>query len=193
MRKLKFSLIMASLLAITSLANASLINFQSESVGKYSNDTTTLLVDGVSVRFSGLGLNIRDISSSFPSGASRVLSSLSDSQMITMELLGGATTNSLTFHNWISGVYTWEIDEIFAQAFDASNNLLGSVTSSHEFIALNFNGMSRITFNDLNEGTGFVLDDLRFTTSAVPEPNIWALMMVGLIGLTIVHRRNKSA
>lgn len=195
MRILYGSLITASFIAMTHLANASLIDFQRESLGTYADNSTTLLVDGINVRFSGLGLNIRDLGSTFPSGSSRVLSTIGDSEVITMELLGGAITNKLTFHNWISGVYTNEVDSIFAQAFDASNNLLGSITSSNEFVALNFNGMARITFDDRmgNDGSdGYVLDELRYTVVAVPEPSTWALMIAGLAALTFVHRRTRG-
>ena len=185
-------LIIALSIAMTPLANASLIDFQGESVGTYAGNTTTLLVDGISVRFSGLGLQIRDITPTFPSDSSRVLSSATDKQVITMELLGGATANSLTFHNWISGVYTSEIDTIYVQAFDATNNLLGSVTSSDEFISLNFPGMARITFDDFIDGDGYVLDELQYTVTAVPEPSTWALMMIGLAGLVSVHRRKRT-
>lgn len=185
-------LVIASSIAMAPLANASLIDFQGEPVGTYAGDTTTLLVDGTNVRFSGLGLHIRDLTPIFPAQSSRVLSSLFDGKEITMEFLGGATTNNLTFHNWISGVYTSEIDTIVVQAFDASNNLLGSVTSSAEFISLHFTGMSRITFDDFTDGNGYVLDDLRYTVGAVPEPSTWALMMVGLGGLASIHRRKRA-
>lgn len=185
-------LIIALSLAMAPLANASLIDFQGESVGTYAGNTTTLLVDGINVRFSGLGLQIRDITPTFPTDSSRVLSSSTDKQVITMELLGGATTNSLTFHNWISGVYTSEIDTIYVQAFDATNNLLGSVTSSDEFISLNFPGMARITFDDFVDGDGYVLDELQYTVTAVPEPSTWALMMIGLAGLVSAHRRKRT-
>lgn len=186
------SLIIASSIAIAPLANASLIDFQGEPVGAYAGDTTTLLVDGTNVRFSGLGLQIRDLTPAFPPDSSRVLSSLFDGQEITMELLGGATTNSLTFHNWISGVYTSEVDTIYVQAFDAANNLLGSVTSSDEFISLNFTGMARITFDDFTAGDGYVLDDFQYTVTAVPEPATWALMLVGLGSLVSIHRRKHT-
>jgi hypothetical protein len=106
--------------------------------------------------------------------------------------LGGATTNSLTFHNWISGVYTSEVDTIFVQAFDAANNLLGSVTSSDEFINLNFTGMARITFDDFTAGDGYLLDDFQYTVTAVPEPATWALMLFGLGNLISIHRHRRT-
>ncbi|MER0169490.1 MAG: PEP-CTERM sorting domain-containing protein [Nitrosomonas sp.] len=192
MHTLYRSLVIASSIAATPLANASLIDFQGEPVGTYAGNTTTLLVDGTSVRFSGLGLQIRDLTPVFPSESSRVLSSLHDGQEITMELLGGATTNSLTFHNWISGVYTSEVDTIFVQAFDVANSLLGSVTSSDEFINLNFTGMARITFDDFTAGDGYLLDDFQYTVTAVPEPATWALMLFGLGGLVSIHHRKRT-
>ncbi|TXI27179.1 MAG: PEP-CTERM sorting domain-containing protein [Nitrosomonas oligotropha] len=192
MHTLYRSLVIASSIAAAPLANASLIDFQGEPVGTYAGNTTTLLVDGTSVRFSGLGLQIRDLTPVFPSESSRVLSSLHDGQEITMELLGGATTNSLTFHNWISGVYTSEVDTIFVQAFDVANSLLGSVTSSDEFINLNFTGMARITFDDFTAGDGYLLDDFQYTVTAVPEPATWALMLFGLGGLVSIHHRKRT-
>ena len=193
MHTLYRSLVIASSIAAAPLANASLIDFQGEPVGTYAGNTTTLLIDGTSVRFSGLGLQIRDLTPAFPSESSRVLSSFHDGQEITMELLGGATTDSLTFHNWISGVYTSEVDTIVVQAFDAANNLLGSVTSSNEFINLNFTGMARITFDDFTAGDGYLLDDFQYTiTTAVPEPATWALMLFGLGGLVSIHRHRRT-
>lgn len=180
---------MVSLLSLSSMAKSSIINFQDESLGSYSGGSAIFNVEGTSVLFTGLGLNIRDLSFAFPFGSSRVLSSSSDIETITMELLGGATTNKLTFHNWISGVYTEEVDTIFAQAFDASNNLLGSITSSNEFITLNFKGMTKITFDDLNNNDGYVLDDLKFSIVAVPEPSTWVLIMTGFLILIIYDRR----
>jgi hypothetical protein len=178
------------LLALTPLASASVIGFDGQPIGAYPGGTATISVDGVDVRFTGTGLQIRNIAGAFPSpGATRVLSTADDVEPITLQFLNGVTVDGLGFRNWISGVYTLEVDTIRAEAFDASSVSLGVVTSSAEFVTLPFSGISRVVFDDVG-GTGYVLDEISFN-GTVPEPGTLALLGLGLAGLAAARRRKQ--
>jgi sugar lactone lactonase YvrE len=147
------------------VAGLSTITFQDQAVGSYEGGTVTLSAGGVDVTFSGSGLLIRDLGASFPAGASRVLSTApSDLQPITATLTfpEGVTADFVQIRNWISGVYTPEADTIVMSAYNASGELLGTVTSSSEFISLAFPGMAKITFDDIDDATGYVIDEFVF-------------------------------
>jgi hypothetical protein len=96
--------------------------------------------------------------------------------------------------------------QLTLEAFDASNNLLGSVTSlfganlapsgdsgsgPNEFLQLNSaSGISRVAITGDPAGGSFTLDDLTITTStAVPEPEAFVFLLGGLLGLTKSYRR----
>lgn len=177
------------LMSVAPMASAALIDFQSESVGSYPGDTANFTVNGIGVSFSAGGLNIRDLTGfGFPGGSDRVLSSSTDSQPITLQFLNGATVNNLNFRNWISGVYTSEVDTIMALAYDASDNLLGSVTSTDEFITLGFNGIAKVVFDDVN--SGYVLDEIGWRSQNVPEPGTLPLLAFAIAGLGLFSRRH---
>ena len=173
---------------------AEVITFQDQPVGPYPDDTVTIAADGTLVRFSGRGLQIRDIQGAgFPPGASRVLSTLGDIQQITATFAPGFTTDFVQVRNWISGVYTGEVDTIVMSAFDASRALLGTVTSSSEFISLSFPGIAMLTFDDPRDREGFVLDEFTFNDlggTPVPEPG--SLLLLGAAAAGLIARRRKS-
>ena len=141
-----------------------LITFQDQPIGTYPGATVTITAGGVPVTFSGTGLQIRDIADlGFPPGSSRTLSTPVDLEPITaiVDFGEGVTVNFVQIRNWISGVYTTEVDTIVMSAYDASNNLLGTVTSSAEFISLAFPGIKRVVFDDVND-TGYLIDEFQF-------------------------------
>jgi hypothetical protein len=142
-----------------------LITFQDQPVGPYPNGSVTISAGGVPVTFSGTGLHIRDLTADgFPPGSSRALSTPSDLEPITaiVDFGEGVSVNFVQIRNWISGVYTPEVDTIVMSAYDGSNNLLGTVTSSAEFISLAFPGIKRVVFDDVSNSTGYVIDEFRF-------------------------------
>jgi hypothetical protein len=187
--KLRYVAAFAALGMFLSLpAAAAVIDFQSEAVGPYAGDTVTLSAGSVSVMFSGLELNIRDLTPTFPAGSSRVLSTRFDGEPITAEFLGGVTTDSVQIRNWISGVYTGEVDTIKIDAYDVADVLIGSVTSSAEFITINAVGIAKLIFDD-PDGTGYVLDEFTFDAEVVPEPSSYGLMAVGAALVTWIRRR----
>jgi hypothetical protein len=141
-----------------------MITFQDQAVGSYADGTVTLLAGGVPVTFSGTGLQIRDITSfGFPAGASRTLSTnVGPYEPIsaTLTFPEGVTANFVQIRNWISGVYTTESDTIVMSAYNASGVLLGTVTSSAEFVSLAFPGIAKVVFDDV--GTGYLIDEFQF-------------------------------
>jgi len=184
---------MLAVLIAPSLTNAQTFDFQGTALGTVPGATLLQASGSLTVAFSGTGLAVRDIASfGFPAGSSRVLSSAGDASVITMLLQGGATTTSVTFRNWISGVHTSEVDAITMSAFDAGDNLLGSITGSSEFLTLDFAGITKVTWD--HAGTGYVLDEivLNSTNSVVPEPSTYVLMASGLAMLAGVARRRRN-
>ena len=141
-----------------------MITFQDQAVGSYADGTVTLLAGGVPVTFSGTGLQIRDITSlGFPAGASRTLSTnVGPYEPIsaTLTFPEGVTANFVQIRNWISGVYTTESDTIVMSAYNASGVLLGTVTSSAEFVSLAFPGIAKVVFDDVE--TGYLIDEFQF-------------------------------
>ena len=158
-----------------------IIDFQDQPVGSYPGEEVTICclarsapsepsTGWADVTFVGNGLRIRDITSfGFPAGASRVLSTdPTDFATITATLVlpAGVTTDFVQIRNWVNGSYTSEVDIITMSAYDASDNLLGTVTSSAEFISLSFPGIAKVTFDDgvdpgSGQPTGYVIDEIQ--------------------------------
>jgi hypothetical protein len=111
---------------------------------------------------------------------------------------GGGIT--ISFSSPVLGVggYFDYTAPVTLQAFDSSNTLLGSVTSSfstnsalsgdpgsspNEFLQLNFaSGIAKVILIGDPSGGSFTFDDLSVTTSAqVPEPGTVVLILGGLM------------
>lgn len=184
---------LTAILTAPGVAGAQVWNFDTESYGPYAGDQTTILAGGVNARFSGIGLNMRSLGG-FPAGAEKVLSSDGDSEVITMELLGGVTTNGITFRNWISGIYTSEVDDITMNAYDGLGTLIGTVTGSTEFLSISADGIAKVTWDDVVQGRGYVLDEITLgrTVSTVPEPGTYLMTAAGMLGLAVFSRRRRK-
>ncbi len=100
---------------------------------------------------------------------------------------------------------TVSFTDTLAEAFDAGNSLVGSVTEHQGFpVSELFNSLTgtafvRVVFSDAGgDGSGPGITNLTFETGSfnggVPEPATWAMMLAGfgLIGATM-RRRQKVA
>jgi PEP-CTERM motif len=174
-------------------ASADTITFQDQAVGRYADDAVTLITGGVTTMFSGVGLRIRDLTElGFPPGSSRALTTTGDVEPITATFASGFTTDFVQIRNWLSGIYTDEVDTITMSAFDSSQALLGRVVSSNQFISLAVPGIAIVTFDDARHGDGYLIDDFTFRASPVPEPATILLVGAGVASLlSNRHRRRK--
>ena len=114
-----------------------------------------------------------------------------------LELYGASPTftfaNAVTaFGFYLSGV---QVDDITINFFDGGEQ---SIAVENNGSGVQFFGASGFSsaissFTLTNAGDIIGLDDLRYTSvnSAVPEPSIWAMMIVGFFGLGSMVRRAK--
>ncbi len=89
--------------------------------------------------------------------------------------------------------------DTLAQAFDANDNLVASVTEhmvgvSNQLNQLTGTGIVRVVFSDAGgPGYGPAITNLTFTAVAgVPEPAAWALMILGFGVIGGAMRRSRS-
>jgi hypothetical protein len=183
----------AALLVGAQRARADVINFE----GLASGTVVTNQYAAQGVTFSGAQILTAGVSlnSSFPpQSGSNVVFDFSNG-IITVTSANG----------WSSaGGYITGNTAITLDAFDSSNNLLGSVStpganyignnnnlSPNIFLNLSFANIAYVEFHD--HGNSFTLDDFTFT-SATPEPASLTMLGIGLFGMGgYALRRRKQA
>ena len=171
------------------MARASLIDFESFSVGPIAGDSVIVNVDGVDVMFSGPGLQIRDVSF-LGAGADRTLSTTDDAGPITVEFLGGFTADSIDIQNWLP-LGPGEVDYINGVAYNSSNVVLDTETNANSDFHLAGSGITKMVFQEGNPTEGFLLDNFSFNgKGTVPDSGLTAGMLGAVFaGLVYVRRK----
>lgn len=170
-------------------------DFESLAIGALPGDTLTLTQGAYTATFSGAGLQIRSLGGAFDadSGKTRYLSTTFDLEEITVDLSGPQSIISATILNPIYGGVTSEVDEIVATAFDASSAIIGGpVQSTAKFITVAAPGISKLTYDDVNDSTGYVIGELE--VEAVPVPAAAPLLAgaIGALGFMGARRKRKA-
>ncbi len=96
---------------------------------------------------------------------------------------------------WVANAKT--NDSTFMHAYDANGILLASssvaglgVWQQLSVQATGASGISKLILT--GGGRSYAYDDLDFSVSAVPEPETYALMLTGLVGVVLGARRRKQ-
>ena len=126
---------------------------------------------------------------------------------VVYDYLNGVITATANGADWTqAGGYITGDVAITLEAYDSSNNLLGSVSTPganeigagtgydpNIYLSLSFSDISYVKFHDT--GNTFTLDDFTFTT--VPEPSTWAAGALMLLpfgfGLLRMLRKRHAA
>jgi hypothetical protein len=176
------------LAATPAMAGTATYDFEALPAGLLAGETLVVSDGGLTTTFTGTGLRIRS-GFAVTGYGDRVLSSDSDGEPITAVF--SQPVDFVTILNPINSVRGGEIDTIVMTAFDASNMVLGSITSDLDIISLSFAGIAYVVFEEGVEGDGYVIDSLtaRFSDVVVPGPAPLALFGLGAVSLMVARRR----
>lgn len=93
-------------------------------------------------------------------------------------------------------------ESVTLTAWDAAGNLLGQTFSNTNLPAgtfdqtsasIAFSGMRFVAFNYTDTQFGFYgIDDLKYESTAIPEPSTMILLGMGLVGTAILRKRRQS-
>jgi hypothetical protein len=163
-------------------------DFESLPVGAIAGGSIVLTQGGVSVRFTGPGLQIRDVSG-LGVGSDRVLSTSFDAGPITAEFLNGFAASYVDFRNWLP-IGGSEVDYVLGKSYDSGSNLLDTEQNANAIFHLSGGAITKVVYVEATTGQGFLLDN--FTFEPIPENN-GSLALLFLGSLALVIRKRQSA
>lgn len=193
----RFALAAAAAIAAGS-ASAAVIDFESVATGTYSSVTDS----GVTFTFT-TGSGLFDVGFASPGAP------ISGNNLISYFQNPGAGAFKATmaggFSSFAIGCGDFapsDDDECHLEAYDAAGGLLDSAVLSQPEGHPGGGGMmsvssstpiAYVTFYEVGSFAGAVYWDNAEFTAAVPEPQTWALMALGLAGLGAVARRRQRS
>jgi hypothetical protein len=169
------------------LAGATLETFNSTATGDYASIT---LGSGVTVIGNGSPMTI-DSTWTSAYGISGQSLNNSNSSPTSFDLIFSSTISAF-------GIWGGAVNNPWVySAYDASNNLIESITTSGAccgpmFFGIANSNIKRVNLNGF--GDWVIFDNLYFVSgSTVPEPASLALVGLGLIGVAAIRRRKNAA
>lgn len=198
MRKIVVRAIAAAAVLVLGAATAGVIDFESVPVGTYSSVTD----QGVTFTFSG-GTGTFDVTPSgspgWPISGNALISYFQNpdsSSPFKATMAGGFSSFAIG-----CGDYNQDDDECHLEAYDALGNLLDtdylyvdpSTYGGGMLSVASASVIDHVLFYETGSYAGAVYwDNAEFTAAAVPEPQTWAFMVLGLAGIAGVARRRQA-
>lgn len=172
------------------LAGATVIDFQSVSTGLYNSLTLSGVTFSASPNFT--------VDSSYAGNYNTVGQSINNNQGNVPQLnIDFSTPVSAFGFNFGASDVVWTLS-----AYDSSSTLLASMTidptrssNAGDFFGLApaSGAITHVTVVAASGGDWIFVDNLRFTTTTVPEPPVAVLLGMGVLGLGLFRRFRRAA
>lgn len=196
MRKIIVRAIAAAAVLASGAATAGVIDFNAVPAGTYSSVTE----QGVTFTFTG-GTGMFDVTPAdpgWPISGNALISYFQDPDSAApfkATMAGGFSSFAIG-----CGDYNADDDECHLEAYDALGNLLDSdylyvdpATFGGGMLSVSSASViDHVLFYETGSFAGAIYWDNAEFTAAVPEPQTWALMVLGLAGIAGVARRRQT-